>query len=141
MPAGDGAVSTQWFYERSRGQYATKLRALNADGRRRFERQFPKAQLFSKTDLAKYENTWRMNPHIVKKGAQANLKLLGAEIHKEYEAKPEQFEVAFFRDLIAKAILFKEVDKAVSQSDWYQEERGFKAEAVTFAIASVRKRL
>ena len=138
MPAGEGGVATQWFYERSRGQYSTKLKAVSADGRRRFERQFPKAQLFSKTDLAKYENTWRMKPQVVKKGAQANLKQLGSEIHDEYEKAPNDFEISFFRDLVSKAILFRQVDKGVNQSEWYQEERGFKAEAVTFGIALVR---
>ena len=40
---------------------------------KQFERQHPKRQVFTKTDLAKYENTWRMRPFDVSKGAQKNL--------------------------------------------------------------------
>ena len=38
-------------------------------------------------------------------------------------------------------ILFKMVDTAVLQSDWYREERGLKAEIVTYAIALLRHSL
>jgi hypothetical protein len=82
-----------------------------------------------------------MRPHIVKKGAQNNLKALGAEIIREYEASPEQFEAGFYKDLIAKAIIFKTTDSSVRTSYWYKEEGGLKAEAVTFSIALLRSKL
>lgn len=137
-PPNNSGLAQKWFYERTRGQYSTKLRALTAASRKKFELEFPKSQVFTKTDLAKYENTWRMNPHIVKKGAQANLKLLGADLIKEYQSNPIDFEAAFFQDLIAKMILFRTVDKAILKTDWYRSESGLKAEAVTFSIALVR---
>ena len=141
MPVGESGIAQKWFYERTRGQYSTKLRALTAQGQRKFSLEYPKPQLFTKTDMAKYENTWRMRPHIVKKGAQANLKLLGQELVGEYEKDPIQFEAAFFKDLISKAIIFKTVDSAILRSDWYRAETGLKAEAVTFTIALVRFKL
>lgn len=141
MPAGDSGLSTKWFYERTRGQYSTKLRALSTAGKNKFLLEFPKGQLFTKTDLAKYENTWRMVPHVVKKGAQANLKLLGPILANEFSENPSDFEAAYYKDLIAKVILFRDVDKAVMRSSWYQQEKGLKAEAVTFAIALVRYKL
>ncbi|MDA8898950.1 AIPR family protein [Porticoccaceae bacterium] len=141
MPAGENGIAQKWFYERTRGQYSTKLRALGSQGRKRYELEYPKSKLFTKTDLAKYENTFRMRPHIVKKGAQNNLKALGAEIIREYEASPEQFEAGFYRDLIAKAIIFKTTDSSVRTSYWYKEEGGLKAEAVTFSIALMRSKL
>ena len=106
-----------------------------------FKQEYPKHQLFTKTDMAKYINTWRMKPHVVKKGAQANLKALGPELKKEYEENPVSFEGGFYRELIAKAIIFKATDKAVLKSDWYKAESGFKAEAVTFGIALLRHKL
>ena len=33
MPAGEAGLSTKWFYERARGQYTTKLRALKGTAR------------------------------------------------------------------------------------------------------------
>ena len=141
MPADDSGLASKWFYERTRGQYSTRLRALSSAGKKKFQLEFPKPQLFTKTDMAKYENTWRMNPHIVKKGAQANLKVLGPLLIKEFEENPASFEAGFYRDLIARAILFKATDKAVLKSDWYKQESGLKAEAVTFGIALLRKTL
>jgi hypothetical protein len=141
MPAGDSGLATKWFYERARGQYSTALRGRSGGQKRKFEAEYPKRQLFNKTDMAKYENTWRMNPHIVKKGAQSNLKALGAVIIKEYEKNEEAFGAAFFQDLVSKAILFRGVDTAILQADWYKEDRGLKAEMVTYGIALLRHSL
>lgn len=141
MPAGENGLSTKWFYERARGQYSTQLRALGRGLRRRFEGEYPKKQVFNKTDLAKYENTWRMKPYLVKKGAQANLKSLGGEIVKEFERDEVAFGPAFFNDLVSKMILFRMADSAILQADWYQEERGLKAEIVTYSIALLRHAL
>lgn len=141
MPAGRNGLSTKWFYERARGQYSTQLRALSASQRRKFEREYPKKQVFNKTDMAKYENTWRMKPYLVKKGAQANLKALGAAIIKEFNEDESAFGPAFFNDLVAKMLLFRTLDAEILQTEWYRRERGLKAEIVTYSIALVRHAL
>jgi hypothetical protein len=141
MPAGESGMPTKWFYERSRGQYSTSLRALNGVQKKSFEASYPKKQMFSKTDMAKYENTWRMRPHIVKKGAQANLKAFGTEIIKEFEKNEDEFGPVFFNDLVAKMILFRTTDMSILKSQWYQNDKGFKAEATTFTLALLRHAL
>lgn len=138
MPAGENGLSTKWFYERVRGQYSTQLRALTVAQKKKFQTEYPKSQVFTKTDLAKYENTWRMKPFVVKRGAQANLKALGVELIKEFEQDETQFGPAFFNDLVAKMILFRMADSAVLQAEWYKAERGLKAEIVTYSIALLR---
>jgi hypothetical protein len=138
MPAGEQGISTKWFYERARGQYSTLMRAMTGPKKRKFEMEYPKKQLFTKVDMAKYENTWRMLPHIVKKGAQANLKALGSVILKEYEKNEDQFGGAYYQSLVAKMILFRQSDTAIMQSDWYQADKGFKAETVTYTLALLR---
>lgn len=143
VPPGEKGVQSKWFYERARGQYDTKLRALKSAGaKRKFLLENPKNQKFSKTDMAKYENTWRMRPYEVKKGAQKNLGLLGEKLVKEWESSPNNFEVAFYRDLIAKAILFKSSDRAIQyESEWYKLSSGYKAETVTYTLALLRHML
>tara|TARA_X000000950_G_scaffold262538_1_gene333912 strand:- start:1746 stop:3854 length:2109 start_codon:yes stop_codon:yes gene_type:complete len=142
MPAGESGVASKWFYERTRGQYNVKVRGYpTAGAKKQFQREFPKNQKFVKTDMAKYENTWRMNPHIVKKGAQANLKVFGEEISREYDKNPDNFKDPFYKDLIAKAILFKQSDSAILKSAWYKETPGFKAEVVTYSLAFIRHQL
>lgn len=141
MPAGEDGISTKWFYERTRGQYSTTLRALDSKERRQFEMEYPKKQLFTKTDMAKYENTWRMNPQEVKKGAQGNLKALGKNILSEFDKNENQFGASYYQDLVAKMILFRMVDSSVLNAPWYKEERGLKAEIVTYSIALLRYKL
>lgn len=141
MPAGENGLSTKWFYERARGQYSTQLRAFSLGQRRRFEAEYPKKQVFTKTDMAKYENTWRLKPYLVKRGAQANLKAFGGEIIKEFMKDENDFGPAFYNDLVSKMILFRMVDASILQADWYKAERGLKAEIVTYSIALLRHAL
>jgi len=138
VPPGMDGLPTKWFYERVRGQYNTQRRALIGPQKNRFDKEYPKSQLFSKTDMAKYENTWRMKPHIVKGGAQANLKKLGTVIISEFDDKPDDFGVNFYKDLVSKIILFRSADKAIFTSVWYKENSGLKAETVTYTLGLLR---
>ena len=68
---GNGFQDTKWFYERARGQYADaretrRQQSVKIDG------TYPRSGLFTKTDLAKHENSFRCEPHIVSLGAQKN---------------------------------------------------------------------
>ena len=141
VPAGEGGVPSKWFYERARGQYNTLKRGLTSSQIKKFEMEYPKQQVFSKTDMAKYENTWRMQPHTVKKGAQANLKSLGAKIISDFEKDEADFGAVFYKDLVAKIILFKETDKAIRTSVWYKADQGLKAETVTYTLSLLRHEL
>lgn len=136
VPACADGIPTKWFYERARGQYNTQKRALK--NTKKFEMEYPKHQVFTKTDMAKYENTWRMRPNVVKKGAQANLKALGKEILSEFNGNPDDFGASFYKDLVAKMILFRRADHAIQFSNWYKENKGLKAETVTYTISLIR---
>ena len=50
-------------------------------------------------------------------------------------SKPDNFGIMFFKDLVAKAILFKTTDSAIFKSEWYKENAGLKAETSTYSIA------
>lgn len=141
MPAGQSGFASKWFYERARGQYSTQLRAMSTSRQNKFIAEYPKKQVFTKTDMAKYENTWRMKPNEVKRGAQANLKLLGHIILKEFEKNEDNFGAIFFNELVAKMILFRSADAAIPASDWYKAEKGLKAEVVTYTLALLRHSL
>jgi len=135
----ESIAGTYWFYERSRGQYTVQLRQKRTPAAKRaYVAKFPKKQKFVKTDMAKYENTWRMNPHEVSEGAQKNLTTLGAELTKEWDKNDDAFRDPFFKDLIAKAILFRTLDSEINKSQWYRDSRGYKAQTVTHSIALLR---
>ncbi len=139
-PASSGAFSeTYWFYERARGQYANRQAKMTPTKKRQFLIQNPKSQMFTKTDLAKYENSFAQHPHFVSKGAQWNFGKFAEEItgkdekHKGlWEKNEAQFNELYFKQLIAKAIIFKSLDKVIMEQDWYG---GYKANIVTYTLA------
>jgi hypothetical protein len=136
---GVEGIRTKWFYERSRGQYTVQLRQRKTIARKNlFKGEYPPKQKFVKADMAKYENTWRMNPDQVSMGAQKNLEILGKELSKEWNKNDDLFRETFFQNLIAKAILFKTIDSEINKSEWYKEKRGYKANAVTYTISLMR---
>ena len=139
VPSGDRAVATKWFYERAKGQYQTKLLSILGKSKKdKFVMENPKDQLFTKTDMAKFENTWRMNPSEVMQGAQKNLTIMGQKILKEYEDNENNFEAGFYRNLISKAILFRQTEKAISATDWYQQSKGYRADTTCYTLALFR---
>jgi len=135
-PAVDGAMAgTKWFYERARGQYRNSIAYASAAERQAFEAKFPKNQVIVKTDLAKYETTYRCEPHKARLGAQKCFLEFSERIQTEWDADPKQFDEDYFRDAVAKAILFRWTDRMVGTSDWYKQDRGHKAEIVTYTVA------
>lgn len=135
-PSPEGAFKqTKWFYERARGQYYDEMAYLTDGKKKEFQQAYPKNQLFSKTDLAKFLNPWRGEPHIVSRGAQKNFAEFAKAIGGEWEMSDASFNESYFRRAIAKAIVFRETEKLVSEQEWY--EGGYRANIVAYAIAKL----
>ena len=138
-PSSTSNTSSKWFYERVRGQYQTSIRGFKTPSRaKNWEAEFPKQQKFSKMDMAKFENIWRMNPHEVSKGATFNINAVGTKLMAEWDKNESNFNEPFYKDLISKAILFKHADKAIYKSDWYKESPGLKSQTVTYTLSLLR---
>lgn len=135
-PAGDtGYRETKWFYERARGQYADERSRKSEAEKKKWDAEFPKNQFFTKTDLAKFENTWSGRPEWVSKGAQKNFAEFAKTIEKVWGRSGAKINEAWYRNLVAKAIIFRRLEKLVSAQEWY--EGGYRANIVTYAIAKV----
>jgi len=135
-PPKAGSLSgSKWFYERARGQYRDQLAYGSQGERKKFELEFPRDQFIDKTDLAKFEVTFECRPHVVSRGAQKCFLDYAEKIGKEWEASEARFDEHWFRNIVAEAIIFRGVDKLVARSDWYQQDRGYKAQIVTYSIA------
>jgi hypothetical protein len=137
-PAKEGAFTqSRWFYERARGQFADRRSRLTVAQARKFDLEHPRAQVFSKTDLAKIEMTWRMRPDIVSLGAQKNFAFFAHSIGKEWEKSDSSFSEEWFRDAVAKLIVFRRTERIVSDAAtrWYTG--GLRAQTVCYAIAKL----
>lgn len=135
-PSPDGAFrQTKWFYERARGQYADARSLLTPAQRRKFDLENPRSQVFSKTDLAKYLNVWLGHPDQVSLGAQKNFAHFAQYIGREWGKREDSFNEGYYREIIAKAIVFKTTEKIVSNEPWYQG--GYRANIVAYAIAKM----
>jgi hypothetical protein len=134
-PKPGSLAPTKWFYERARGQYKDKGAYGSSTEKRRFEAEYPKKQVVSKTDLAKYQTTFECMPHLVSRGAQKCFLDFAEGVSKEWTKSQDGFNEGYFRTVMAQAIVFRETDRLVGMSDWYKADRGYKANIVTYAIA------
>lgn len=112
-------IQTFWFFERARGQYKnlrqkegfTKMR------QKAFDLKYPKIQMITKVELAKYINAYQeifdgkklaIGPHIVVRGNEKNYARF---INDNLPENIKKINNVFFEDAIAKAILFRTTDK------------------------------
>lgn len=135
-PSPDGSFrESKWFYERSRGQYQDARGMLTPAQQKKFDLEYPKAQLFSKTDLAKFLNIWRGHPDVVSKHAQKNFVHFASAIGKEWTKQSDDFNESFYRHTVAKAIVFRAAEKLVAVQPWY--DGGYRAQTAAYAIAKL----
>jgi hypothetical protein len=112
-------MQTYWFFERARGQYKT-MRSREGTTKARqtaFDKKYPKNQVFSKVELAKYINAYQevydgkrlvIAPHLVVRGNEKNYAQFIANNLSDNDKKMNN---VYFEDTIAKCIIFKATDK------------------------------
>ncbi len=132
--AKTGFRETQWFYERSRGQYDEMLNKQRGVDKLKY----PKYQLFRKTDLAKYMMVWETEePKWVNMGAQKNFGKFMDLISLNWERKSFQDRVNeyYYKRLVGRAIIWKSTEKIVQQQEWYTN--GYRANIVIYTLAYI----
>lgn len=137
-PASGTAVrETKWFYERARGQYADAQAKLTAAEQRRFKAEYPRQQMFTKTDLAKFENVWDEHPRWVNLGAQKNFAQYAFRIGREWEKSSDAFNEFYYKRAVARGIVFRATERIVSAQPWYNG--GYRANIVAYTLAILGK--
>lgn len=129
VPNGTNMPICKWYIERTRGQYLDQLAQLNGYNEKSFKVQYPKKQRITKTDIAKYEVSWNMQPYNVCKGAENNYSFFAAEVKRERLV----VTVIYYRHIVAKGILFNTIDSMVKSKGL----GGYKANMVAYVMASV----
>lgn len=105
--------NAKWFFERIRGDFNTLLR-INPRQKAQTEKMYPKNKRLNKEQLAKYFVAWGAHPYLVRKGGEKVFRDFMELIQKDHAGRPvqpEQLGRAFYEDLIAKAIMFKELEQ------------------------------
>jgi len=135
-PARPGSPrETKWFYERARGQYAEAQSKFSDAEKRKFQALSPKKQLFTKEDLAKYENVWDEHPKHVSKGRQKNFTQYATRMGKEWESSKDTFNEQYYKRAVARAILFRETEIIVSSQPWYRPGGSIRSYIVYYSLA------
>jgi len=133
-PAVDGSQrQSKWFYERARGQYAEAQSPLSKAQHTSWLKEYPKEQVFTKTDIAKFDNVWDGFPVEVNRGAQKNFAEFAKRISEGWEQDGTFFNDRYYKRAIARAITFRTTEKLVSGQPWYQG--GYRANIVAYAQA------
>lgn len=130
---GGELYSSRWFYERARGQYKSLFSYKTKSEKSKLELLYPKSQLITKTDLAKYELSFLSRPHHVSEGAQ---KCFSRYIEYLSKIDIQNINESWFRRNVAKSILFTTLDKEMQHADWYKEDRGYKSQIVTYTLSA-----
>ena len=133
---GETTNQTHWFYERARGAYDAKQMVLTASERKQFQKSYPRAQRLEKTDLAKFIHAWAQRPHDVCDSGQRNFKKFADNIISDWgQQKSRYHSPDYFKETIAKAILYKRMSKIVDKAPWYPKGSGYRQGIVSYSIS------
>ena len=128
-PAVNGNQYQQyWYYERTRGQYNQgKMKFKpNSSQMKQYETRYPESQVIKMVDLAKYMEIFEGAPDKVSKGKQAIVKVFADQIKNQWSRSDTAFNLFYFKRVVALAIMFKETDNIIKETDWYKEKHSYK---------------
>jgi hypothetical protein len=134
VPAvGGSQLQTHWFYERVRGEYLNEQAYFTPAKKRQFLLENPKGQLLEKTLLAKAEVSWLQKPDTVSKGAQDSAKVFADKISDMLEINSLAITELYYKNTVAKVILFRCIEKLISKAPWYNQ--AYRAQAVAYTMS------
>jgi hypothetical protein len=139
-PAVAGSqIQTHWYYERARGQHLNDQAGLTPARRNQFLLVNPRRQVITKTDLAKVECCFNLEPDVACKGAEKAFVAFAERVSKEWteESRRAVYGDDWFRSAVARVILFRAAEGRVSRAAWY--EGGYRAQIVAYACARLAK--
>lgn len=117
-PKGQSFTNTKWFYERTRGSYNdTRIQLKDRQARKSFDSEFPKKQMFVKTDLATYIHSWDQKPFLVSLGPQKNFLIFNDQIKKEFQEKTDLVDDYYFDLIIGRKILYDGIYSLVNKKN------------------------
>ncbi len=137
--AGGSQIQTHWYYERARGQHLNDQAGMTSAKRNQFLLINPRKQVITKTDLAKVECCFNLEPDVACKGAEKAFIAFAERISKEWvdESRQAIYGDDWFRAAVARVILFRAAEASISKASWY--EGGYRAQIVAYTCARLAK--
>lgn len=136
---GGNQFQQYWFYERARGQYNQgKMKFANrASELKKYTDRYPESKVITMLDLAKYMELYGCRPDIVSKGKQKTLQHFAENIKNSWEKDNTQYNEFYFKRVVALAIIYKRTDEIIKKSEWYRENRSYKANVIAYTISII----
>lgn len=123
----------RWFYERAAGSYNVLLarEGTTPAKLRQLKEAIPASRKISKTDLAKYINAWEQQPDAVSYGSQKNFNRFMEELPERKRLIPDPLTVSWYKQMIAKAIIFKAAHRISRGKEFVQAQANIAAYTVS----------
>lgn len=127
---------TSWYYERARGQWENDRNSRGSLAeQKKFLLEYPKSQRITKPAWAKYEYCWAQKPHLVSRGAETVFADFAVATDNAWQKDDTLFNDGYFVEGVAKTILYEELRANVLKEKWYQEQQGYLANIIAYAIS------
>ena len=136
---GGNQFQQYWFYERARGQYNQgKMKIINkAAELKKYIDRYPENMVITMLDLARYMELYGCRPDIVSKGKQKLLQCFAEDIKVSWEKSDTQYNEFYFKRAVALAIIYKRTDEIIRQSQWYRDNRSYKANVIAYTMSII----
>lgn len=136
---GGNQFQQYWFYERARGQYNQgKMKIAGKSYElKKYTDRYPEDKVITMLELAKYMELYNCRPDIVSKGKQKTLLHFAEEIKSTWEKSDAQYNEFYFKRMVAIAIIYKKTDEIIKQSQWYKDNRSYKANVIAYTMSII----
>lgn len=124
---------THWYYERVRGEYLNEQAYLTKANKVKFQLENPKEQFLDKKFISKSELAWMQKPYVVAKGIEYSFAEFAQDVTEKLEKDEYSITEVYFKNVISRVIMFKELEKIVTNSEWYNG--GFRAQVVAYTMS------
>ena len=100
----------KWFFDLAKGEFDTLVKLKGS--KRKLEKEFPKERRFTKEELGKFYTAWGLTPYLVKLGGVKVFRFFIENISGDGDKRKSKIiDRDFFEELVAKVILFRELEK------------------------------
>lgn len=137
IPQSNNAVgSRKWYYERTRNQFQQDPeRERNS---KEFLRQYDKSRKIDKADFGKYRCMILMLPHrIATSREDCYNKYFKPKVIEKWNKDRDFFNVGYFKETVAAAILYKKVYSEIPKRDWFGNRSSIKAPLTYYSICKL----